>query len=487
MGLLAVITGCFYAGNFRENGTPFAGKRVAFDCLDLAVTQAGRPACDRPGDQSSRSSVPANRCFHQTHRRPVLGSKRDRTLPRRHAHPEGLRSASRDPTDAARRAFVRQRGDRIPRRRRQQPTCDLRRRRPGRRPSPDGDLPLVVLQRVGRSPQTRASHTADARTAASPRSRPRPNTGWRAAGGDRARGHRDAGGCAGEHRVRRRLISRAAHHDQVAARQGIARLRHATARIRRRREDRDRSRRLGGGAVAGSRRRVRRAAMAVCEGYAKLLSALGGPPRASTSGTSSETPVQTPPAPLRLDRAPIMQPRVERRRDRRPLGPDRRDLGRCEARRAVDTVPVHAARPLRQVSRSRGFHLAARRASADARRARPAAVDARCSMKLLGLILAMVALSITRADARGCTEHSDVVGLQHCSHFGTWSRDDDQFPRLWLDVGYARKSYRSHSLLVRDGCRSRRCSPDSFPADRRAWAWCACSSGSATPSTSAVS
>jgi hypothetical protein len=53
-------------------------------------------------------------------------------------------------------------------------------------------------------------------------------------------------------------------------------------------------------------------------------------------------------------------------------------------------------------------------------------------MKLVALVIALIA---ARADAKGCHEHSDVVGFQHCSHFGTWSPDDPQDPRLWLELG----------------------------------------------------
>lgn len=51
------------------------------------------------------------------------------------------------------------------------------------------------------------------------------------------------------------------------------------------------------------------------------------------------------------------------------------------------------------------------------------------------------------AHARGCTEHSDVVGLQHCSHFGEWSRDDPM-PRLWFEVGYFHHTYESEPFTL---------------------------------------
>jgi hypothetical protein len=56
-------------------------------------------------------------------------------------------------------------------------------------------------------------------------------------------------------------------------------------------------------------------------------------------------------------------------------------------------------------------------------------------MKLAVIAVIAVALIAARADAKGCHEHSDVVGFQHCSHFGMWSPDDPQNPRLWLELG----------------------------------------------------
>jgi hypothetical protein len=50
--------------------------------------------------------------------------------------------------------------------------------------------------------------------------------------------------------------------------------------------------------------------------------------------------------------------------------------------------------------------------------------------------LAIAILVATRpADAKGCHEVSDVVGLQHCSRYGLWSRDAEM-PRLWVQVDY---------------------------------------------------
>ncbi|HEY1548766.1 MAG TPA: hypothetical protein VGG28_13145 [Kofleriaceae bacterium] len=53
-------------------------------------------------------------------------------------------------------------------------------------------------------------------------------------------------------------------------------------------------------------------------------------------------------------------------------------------------------------------------------------------MKLVGLAVALIA---ARAEAKGCHEHSDVVGFEHCSHFGEWSPDDPQDPRMWIELG----------------------------------------------------
>ena len=41
-----------------------------------------------------------------------------------------------------------------------------------------------------------------------------------------------------------------------------------------------------------------------------------------------------------------------------------------------------------------------------------------------------------------CRTQRHVVGLQHCGHFGEWSRDEDVV-RVWVDIGYVRHTYRS--------------------------------------------
>jgi len=50
-------------------------------------------------------------------------------------------------------------------------------------------------------------------------------------------------------------------------------------------------------------------------------------------------------------------------------------------------------------------------------------------------IIAVIAVG-PRAEARGCSERSDVVGFHHCSRFGDkWSRESHA-PHVWIDLGY---------------------------------------------------
>lgn len=59
-------------------------------------------------------------------------------------------------------------------------------------------------------------------------------------------------------------------------------------------------------------------------------------------------------------------------------------------------------------------------------------------MRVVALLLMGLA---ARAEAsKGCHEISDVVGRQHCSFFGTWSRDAG-VPPLWLEVGFLARSF----------------------------------------------
>jgi hypothetical protein len=69
-------------------------------------------------------------------------------------------------------------------------------------------------------------------------------------------------------------------------------------------------------------------------------------------------------------------------------------------------------------------------------------------MRSVGVLLAGVAALAPRAaDAKGCHEVSDVVGLQHCSRFGMWSRDAD-LPRLWIDIGYFHQRFDSEPFTL---------------------------------------
>ncbi|MBV8762191.1 MAG: hypothetical protein JO257_33175 [Deltaproteobacteria bacterium] len=59
-------------------------------------------------------------------------------------------------------------------------------------------------------------------------------------------------------------------------------------------------------------------------------------------------------------------------------------------------------------------------------------------MKAL-VIVALLAVSV-RAYAKGCHETSQVVGYEHCTWFGTWSRDTPVFP-LWFELTYYRHAF----------------------------------------------
>jgi hypothetical protein len=69
-------------------------------------------------------------------------------------------------------------------------------------------------------------------------------------------------------------------------------------------------------------------------------------------------------------------------------------------------------------------------------------------MKLVVVALVLIA---ARAEAKGCHEHSDVVGFQHCSHFGEWSPDDPQMPRLWLELGNLTERFELPSVSFATG------------------------------------
>lgn len=56
-------------------------------------------------------------------------------------------------------------------------------------------------------------------------------------------------------------------------------------------------------------------------------------------------------------------------------------------------------------------------------------------MRALVVIVGLVAAA-HHAEAKGCTERSDVVGFHHCSRFGDmWSRDSDA-PHVTVDMGF---------------------------------------------------
>jgi hypothetical protein len=54
--------------------------------------------------------------------------------------------------------------------------------------------------------------------------------------------------------------------------------------------------------------------------------------------------------------------------------------------------------------------------------------------------LLAVVIAHRSAAASSCHEISDVVGLEHCSRFGMWSRDGD-VPAMWFDFGYFHRNF----------------------------------------------
>ncbi len=65
----------------------------------------------------------------------------------------------------------------------------------------------------------------------------------------------------------------------------------------------------------------------------------------------------------------------------------------------------------------------------------------------VAIAIAIVSASAGRADAKGCHETSYVVGFEHCSGFGEWSRDSD-IPRLWIELGMFDHHYASHRFAL---------------------------------------
>ena len=59
-------------------------------------------------------------------------------------------------------------------------------------------------------------------------------------------------------------------------------------------------------------------------------------------------------------------------------------------------------------------------------------------MKAL-VLLVLVAIPL-RAHAKGCHEVSHVVGYEHCTWFGTWSRDAP-VPPVWIEMSYYRHTF----------------------------------------------
>jgi hypothetical protein len=65
-----------------------------------------------------------------------------------------------------------------------------------------------------------------------------------------------------------------------------------------------------------------------------------------------------------------------------------------------------------------------------------------------GVVIAAALLGATHvAHAKGCHETSKVVGLEHCSRFGDWSRDQ-HVPALWVDVGGGQHHYLSDPFTL---------------------------------------
>ena len=66
------------------------------------------------------------------------------------------------------------------------------------------------------------------------------------------------------------------------------------------------------------------------------------------------------------------------------------------------------------------------------------------------LALLLVAAATTPARAKGCHEHSDVVGYQHCGRFGAWS-PDYVAPLLWAELADLTERWATHATDLVDG------------------------------------
>jgi|HubBroStandDraft_6_1064221.scaffolds.fasta_scaffold69518_4 hypothetical protein len=69
-------------------------------------------------------------------------------------------------------------------------------------------------------------------------------------------------------------------------------------------------------------------------------------------------------------------------------------------------------------------------------------------MKAL-LVIALVAALAPRAHAKGCHEVSNVVGYEHCSRFGAWSREQAIFP-FHMEVGWIHQDFTARPFTLSD-------------------------------------
>ena len=67
--------------------------------------------------------------------------------------------------------------------------------------------------------------------------------------------------------------------------------------------------------------------------------------------------------------------------------------------------------------------------------------------KTLVLALAIIAGAAPRAHAKGCHEVSAVVGYEHCSRFGAWSRDQPVIP-LRFEFGVLHQVYSTRPFVL---------------------------------------
>ncbi len=72
--------------------------------------------------------------------------------------------------------------------------------------------------------------------------------------------------------------------------------------------------------------------------------------------------------------------------------------------------------------------------------------------------LVVLAVLAARADAKGCHEHSHVVGLEHCSQFADWSIDDD-VPPLRVELAMFHTGFAVEPFML-GGTGARAVAPD---------------------------